>query len=101
MIDHNATVCAIVLTKMQCVAQWSHEALPFRCFDTRSSKRNAITECIEVKQSDDPVSPSVRHFQKLMPHARFVQIVDELRREKEADGVEIRKAADYLAECAV
>jgi len=36
-----------------------------------------------------------------MPHARFVQIVDELRREKEADGVEIRKAADYLAECAV
>jgi uncharacterized protein len=64
------------------------------------SENDAITECIEVKQSGDQVSPSVRHFRKLVPHARFVQIVDELRREKDVDGVEIRRAADYLAECA-
>jgi uncharacterized protein len=64
-------------------------------------ENDTVMACVEVKQSDDRISPSVHYFQNILPGARFVQIVGALRREKEIDGVEVRKVADYLAECAV
>lgn len=58
-----------------------------------------LAELIEVKRADPSPSRSLAYFRdRFSPDARCVQAVMHLRRERHIDGIEIRDAAEYLAE---
>lgn len=61
---------------------------------TRDGK---ATHLIEVKLSDDSPSPALHLFAKKMPEAEACQLVQNLRREQNRDGVSIILAAKWLA----
>lgn len=53
---------------------------------------------VEVKHADDSPSPSLSHFAAFLPGCSRLQLVREIGREKTyADGMEIRRAATWLA----
>ncbi len=61
-------------------------------------KNQTPSAMIEVKWSESEVSSNLRLFSRSFPSIQKVQLVRSLRREKTfPDGVEIRKAAPYLA----
>ena len=54
---------------------------------------------IEVKLSDDSISSSFKVFEKYLPQAKKIQLVDEIKKEKTfPDKTEIRKLSSWLAE---
>ncbi len=61
------------------------------------------TSLIEVKLSDDHVSPHFYHFSGFLPPSlKKIQLVKNLEREKTfPDGIEIRNAAPWLANLAI
>ena len=53
---------------------------------------------IEVKWSDEKVSPNFKIFQKFFPKVKMMQIVKNLKREKTfPNGVEVRSAHRWLS----
>ena len=50
---------------------------------------------VEVKLSDHKISPSLRYFQKKYD-LKAIQVVKSLRKEYQADQIEIRRGLDYL-----
>lgn len=63
-------------------------------------EKGAITHCVEVKLSDDDVSPQLRYFSKKLPGVPMVQLVHNLRQEKEIHGITITPAGKWLAQLA-
>lgn len=61
---------------------------------TRDGK---LTHLIEVKLSDDSVSAALRLFAGKTPEAEACQLVQNLRREQQKDGVSILTAGKWLA----
>jgi uncharacterized protein len=62
------------------------------------SQDGELTHAYEIKLSDSARSPSFSHFEATLAKARKIQIVMNCEREKTyPDGLEIRKAAAYLA----
>jgi len=62
------------------------------------SQDGDLTHGFEIKLSDSSRSPSFSHFEATLAKARKIQIVMNCEREKTfPDGLEIRKAAAYLA----
>jgi len=55
------------------------------------------TLIVEVKLSDSRISPSLRYFHQKYGF-RAAQIVKNLRTERMVDGIELRRAADFLRE---
>lgn len=64
------------------------------------TKNNIPQLLIEVKTSDDKLSPNFDHFAKYLPaHIQKIQLVKDLKREKTyPNGAEIRKASRWLSE---
>jgi predicted AAA+ superfamily ATPase len=62
---------------------------------TRDGK---ATHLIEVKLSSDSPSPALHLFAKKMPEAETCQLVQNLRREQQQDGVAILMAAKWLSD---
>ena len=56
----------------------------------------APLQMIEVKQSDPAISRNLRHFRQKYGFAAL-QLVRHLRHEQLVDGIELRRAGDYLA----
>jgi predicted AAA+ superfamily ATPase len=65
--------------------------------DFMLSEDGNVTDCIEVKKSDDTVSSALRFFQEQLPGATCLQIVADLKRDKDSVGVKVRKASSFLA----
>jgi hypothetical protein len=62
------------------------------------SQDGELTHAYEIKLSDSSRSLSFSHFEATLAKARKIQIVMNCEREKTfPDGLEIRKAAAYLA----
>ena len=61
------------------------------------TKEGKATHLIEVKLSDDSLSPALRLFAKKTPEAVACQLVQNLRREQQKDGVSILTAGKWLA----
>lgn len=56
-----------------------------------------VTHLIEVKSADSTVSANFRHFSKIFPDAKKIQLVRTLNREKTyPDGTEIRQLSAWL-----
>ncbi|MBM3706526.1 MAG: DUF4143 domain-containing protein, partial [Actinobacteria bacterium] len=54
---------------------------------------------IEVKLSDDSLSSSFKVFEKYLPQAKKIQLVDDIKKEKTfPDNTEIRKLSSWLAD---
>lgn len=68
--------------------------------DFALSDGRQLTHLIECRASADGLHPALRRFSKQFACAQSVQIVGSLRQEQTRDGVEIRRAADWLAELA-
>lgn len=68
--------------------------------DFALSESRALTHLIECKASADTLHPALHRFSKQFPQAQALQIVGSLRQEQTRDGVDIRRAADWLADLA-
>lgn len=56
-----------------------------------------VTRIIEVKTSDESVSPAFKHFNKFIPEAKQLQLVRNLYQRKTVNSVEVEKMSDFLA----
>jgi hypothetical protein len=66
--------------------------------DFVASRDGELTHAFEVKLSDSSRSPAFTLFSSVLSEARKIQLVMNCDREKTfPDGLEIRKAAEYLA----
>lgn len=55
---------------------------------------------IEVKLSDDHIAPPLAYFKKKLPEMEMLQLVHNLRQEKDVDGISVRHAGEWLANLA-
>ena len=63
-------------------------------------EKGELTHCIEVKLSNDEASPQLRYFRKKLPNVSMIQLVHNLRQEKETNGIAITSAGKWLAQLA-
>lgn len=62
------------------------------------SQDGELSHAFEIKLSDSSRSPAFSHFEAILADVRKIQLVQKCEREKTyPDGLEIRKAAAYLA----
>ncbi len=64
-------------------------------FALASEKR--LEYIIEVKQSDESISPALRFFHKKAAPVKALQLVHNIRRERHEDGIDIVSAGAWLA----
>jgi hypothetical protein len=57
-----------------------------------------LTDLIECKAADTRLHPALKRFAQQWPQAQAIQIVGDLRQPQTRDGIEIRDAAQWLAE---
>ena len=57
---------------------------------------NKINELIEVKQSDSEISNALIYYQKLLKPVKAVQIVSDLKRSYEKNGILVTNPIDYF-----
>lgn len=60
-------------------------------------EEGAPVELIEVKQTDDAPSRSLRYYSQKFPSARATQIVKNLSRGYSKDGIEVRSVLEYFS----
>jgi predicted AAA+ superfamily ATPase len=99
--------CAVCLLKhVQYRQDLAGEDMALNYIRTRDGKEidfvltreGKATHLIEVKLSDDSPSPALRLFAKKTPEAEACQLVQNLRREQQQDGVSILMAGKWLAD---
>lgn len=59
---------------------------------------NKIDKAIEVKLSEKELASNVKYFKSKYPDINFIQLVHNLKQQKEVNGVLIAPAGDWLAE---
>ena len=99
--------CAVCLLKhVQYRQDMAGEDMALHYLRTRDGKEidfvltkdGKATHLIEVKLSDDSPSPALRLFAKKVPEAGACQLVQNLRREQQKDGISILAAGKWLAD---
>lgn len=68
--------------------------------DFALSSKGKASHLIEIKLSDETLSPSLRLLAKKLPDAEACQLVQNLRREQNIDNISIVNAASWLAQLA-
>jgi predicted AAA+ superfamily ATPase len=66
--------------------------------DFTLSKEGKASYLIEVKLSEEALSPSLRLLAKKLPDAKAYQLVQNLRREQHKDNISIVNAGKWLAQ---
>ncbi len=69
-----------------------------REIDFAVARKGKVDQLLEVKLSDDSLSPGLRHIRAMFPKVSAVQLVHNLRREQSIAGVDIVHAARWLSE---
>lgn len=69
-----------------------------REIDFAIARNGKVDQLVEVKLSDDSLSPGLRYFLAMFPKAIAVQLVHHLRREQSIAGVDIVHASRWLSE---
>lgn len=69
-----------------------------REIDFAVARKGKVDRLLEVKLSDDSLSPGLRHIRAMFPKVSAVQLVHNLRREQSIAGVDIVHAARWLSE---
>ena len=69
-----------------------------REIDFAIARNGKVDRLVEVKLSDDSLSPGLRYFLAMFPKAIAVQLVHNLRREQSIAGVDIVHASRWLSE---
>jgi predicted AAA+ superfamily ATPase len=65
--------------------------------DFALSQEGTLQQCIEVKLSDAALSNQLKYFQSKLPDIPMVQLVHNLHKEKEVNGISIVSAGNWLA----
>ena len=65
--------------------------------DFALSLEGTLQQCLEVKLSDANLSDQLKYFQPKLPNISMVQLVHNLHREKEINGIPIVSAGNWLA----
>jgi uncharacterized protein len=69
-----------------------------REIDFAMTKKNKLSQLIEVKLSDDQPTPALRFFLNMFPGISACQLVHNLRREQHAGGIDIVNASKWLSD---
>jgi len=69
-----------------------------REIDFAITKKNKLSQFIEVKLSDDQPTPALRFFLNMFPGVSACQLVHNLRREQHAAGIDIVSASKWLSD---
>jgi uncharacterized protein len=69
-----------------------------REIDFAMTKKNKLSQLIEVKLSDDQPTPALRFFLNMFPGISACQLVHNLRREQHAAGIDIVNASKWLSD---
>jgi len=69
-----------------------------REIDFAITKKNKLSQLIEVKLSDDQPTPALRFFLNMFPGVSACQLVHNLRREQHAGGIDIFNASKWLSD---
>ncbi len=65
--------------------------------DFALAENGALTHFIEAKLSDEGVSRGLRYFKERHKDVKALQLVHNARNERQADGVSVARAGDWLA----
>lgn len=99
--------CAVCLLKhVQYLQDTTGEDIALHYIRTRDgreidfavARKGKVDRLLEVKLSDDSLSPGFRHIRAMFPRVSAVQLVHNLRREQSIAGVDIVHAARWLSE---
>lgn len=66
--------------------------------DFAIARDGELTHLIEVKLSDNKVSPSLKYFAERFKSVEAIQLVHNLKQNENRDGIEILRASDWLSE---
>jgi hypothetical protein len=99
--------CAVCLLKhVQYLQDTAGEDIDLHYIKTKDGKevdftlsnKGKASHLIEVKLSEEALSPSLRLLSKKLPDAKAYQLVQNLRREQHKDNISIVNAATWLAQ---
>jgi len=62
------------------------------------AKKDSLISCIEVKLSDEGVSPSLRYFKEKIPGVLALQLVHNARHDHVVGGVSLMRAGHWLSQ---
>ncbi|HMN25473.1 MAG TPA: DUF4143 domain-containing protein, partial [Ignavibacteriaceae bacterium] len=66
--------------------------------DFAVSRNSELVQLIEVKLTENKISPSLKYFAERFKSVEAIQLVHNLKQNEYRDGVNILKAADWLGE---
>lgn len=66
--------------------------------DFAIAKKDSLISCIEVKLSDEGISPHLRYFKEKIPDILALQLVHNARHDHIVNGVSLMRAGHWLAQ---
>ncbi|OGS25463.1 MAG: hypothetical protein A2297_05100 [Elusimicrobia bacterium RIFOXYB2_FULL_48_7] len=66
--------------------------------DFAVSKDGVLTDFIEVKLSEDSLDPNLKYFKVKYPHINAIQLVHNIRHDREANNISVLRAGNWLSQ---